>query len=94
MRFSVRHDTLYRYSSPVGLAPHLLRLTPRAERVRMLASHLMVQPVPAGRQESVDRFGNQITQVSFDGLSDLLRVESYFDLEIFVLYAAHGVLLY
>ncbi len=83
MRFSVRHDTLYRYSTPVRLAPHLLRLTPRAERVRMLASHLTVQPVPAGRQESVDRFGNQITQVSFDGLSDLLRVESYFDLEIF-----------
>ena len=83
MRFSVRHDTLYRYSTPVGLAPHRLRLTPRAERVRMLARRLMVQPVPAARQESEDRFGNRITQVSFDGPSDLLRVESTFDLEIF-----------
>ena len=82
MRFSVRHDTLYRYNAPVGLAPHLLRLTPRAERVRMLASHLTVQPVPTARQESVDRFGDRITQVSFDGLSHLLHVESYFDLEI------------
>ncbi|HKM87531.1 MAG TPA: transglutaminase family protein [Xanthobacteraceae bacterium] len=82
MRFSVRHDTLSRYSAPVGLAPHLLRLTPRAERVRMLASELTVEPVPAARRESMDRFGNRITQVSFDGPSELLRVESYFDLEI------------
>ncbi len=82
MRFSVRHDTLYRYSAPVGLAPHLLRLTPRAERVRMLASQLTVQPVPAARRESEDRFGNRIIEVSFAGLSQLLRVESCFDLEI------------
>ncbi len=80
MRFSVR--PLYRYSTPVGLAPHLLRLTPRAERVRMLASQLTVQPVPAARRELVDRFGNRITEVSFDGPSQLLRVESCFDLEI------------
>ena len=82
MRFSVRHDTLYRYSAPVGLAPHLLRLTPRTERVRMLASELTVQPVPAARLELVDRFGNRIIEVSFAGPSELLRVESCFDLEI------------
>jgi len=82
MRFSVRHDTLYRYSAPVGLAPHVLRLTPRAERVRMLASELTVEPLPAARRESVDRFGNRIVEVSFAGPSDLLRVESCFDLEI------------
>ncbi len=82
MRFSVRHDTLYRYSAPVGLAPHLLRLTPRAERVRMLASELTVEPVPAARRETVDRFGNRIIEVSFAGPSELLRVESCFDLEI------------
>ena len=82
MRFSVRHETLYRYSAPVGLAPHLLRLTPRAERVRMLASELTVEPLPAARRESVDRFGNRIIEVSFDGPSDLLRVENSFDLEI------------
>ena len=60
----------------------MLRLTPRAERVRMLASELTVEPVPAARQESVVRFGNRIIEVSFDGPSELLRVESYFDLEI------------
>ncbi len=82
MRFSVRHDTLYRYSAPVGLAPHLLRLTPRAERLRMLASQLTVEPLPAARRESEDRFGNRITEVSFAGASEFLRVESCFDLEI------------
>jgi transglutaminase-like putative cysteine protease len=30
MRFSVRHATTYRYSTPVALALHLLRLSPRA----------------------------------------------------------------
>ncbi|MFY9894992.1 MAG: transglutaminase family protein [Xanthobacteraceae bacterium] len=82
MRFSVRHDTLYRYSAPVGLAPHVLRLTPWAERVRMLASELTVEPLPAARRESVDRFGNRIIEVSFAGPSEMLRVESCFDLEI------------
>jgi transglutaminase-like putative cysteine protease len=83
MRFSIRHETLYRYSTPVGLAPHVLRLTPREEGARILAGGLTVEPMPAARQETTDRFGNRVTQVSFSGFSDVLRIESGFDLQTF-----------
>ena len=41
MRFTVRHETLYRYSVPVVLAPHVLRLTPRSQ-------HQLQDPVVGG----------------------------------------------
>ena len=75
MRFSVRHETLYRYAVPVRLAPHVLRLNPRADG-RVLAASLTVDPAPAARHDSTDRFGNRVTHVSFEGLSDFLRIES------------------
>ena len=44
MRFSVSHETLYRYSVPVSLAPHLLRLDPRLDGGRLLSRELFVEP--------------------------------------------------
>ena len=82
MRFSVRHETLYHYTMPVRLGPHVLRLNPRANGSRMLVRDLMVVPAPAARHDSTDHFGNRVTHVSFEGLSDFLRIESRFDLEI------------
>ena len=76
MRFSVRHETLYRYTAPVRLAPHMLRLNPRANGSRLLVRDLMVVPAPAARHDSTDHFGNRVTHVSFEGLSDFLRIES------------------
>jgi transglutaminase-like putative cysteine protease len=81
MRFSVRHETLYRYTVPVRLAPHVLRLNPRADG-RVLSASLTVDPTPAARHDSTDRFGNRVTHVSFDGIAYLLRIDSRFDLEI------------
>jgi transglutaminase-like putative cysteine protease len=82
MRFSVRHETFYRYSTPVRLASHVLRLNPRADGGRLRTACLTVDPAPAARHDSTDRFGNRLTHVSFDGLSDFLRIENLFDLEI------------
>jgi transglutaminase-like putative cysteine protease len=82
MRFSVCHETLYRYSMPVGLGSHVLRLNPRADGARILAGSLTVDPAPATRHEQTDRFGNRVTQVSFTGVSDHLRIESCFDIDI------------
>lgn len=82
MRFSVRHETLYRYTMPVRLGPHMLRLNPRADSARMLSGSLAVVPAPAARHDATDRFGNSITHVSFEGISDLLRIESRFDVDI------------
>ena len=81
MRFSVRHETLYRYSTPVRLASHVLRLHPRADGVRIVRGDIIVDPTPAERLGQMDRFGNRVTLVNFAGSSDLLRIESRFDLD-------------
>jgi transglutaminase-like putative cysteine protease len=81
MRFSVRHETLYRYATPVRLADHVLRLTPRADGVVLAGHTLLVDPVPVVREERVDRFGNLVTHVGFEGPVDRFRIESRFDLE-------------
>lgn len=82
MRFSVRHETLYRYTMPVRLASHVLRLNPRTDSARILAGSLTVDPAPVERHDSTDRFGNRVTHVGFEGLSDRLCIESHFDLDI------------
>ena len=81
MRFSVCHETHYRYSAPVALAGHVLRFTPRPENTALLTHSLIVDPVPSVRQDLTDRYGNLITQLEFLGLTDHLRIESRFDLE-------------
>jgi transglutaminase-like putative cysteine protease len=64
-RWVVRHETTYRYSSAVRFAPHVLRLTPRADSVRCLARTLHVTPTPVELSEFGDAFGNSCTRVSF-----------------------------
>ena len=82
MHFSVRHETLYRFSLPVSLAPHVLRLNPRADGDHMMIRSLTVAPTPVARHDATDRFGNRVTHLSFEGLADFLRIESCFDLDI------------
>ena len=81
MRFAVRHETLYRYSAPVRLSSHLVRLNPRAEGVTVLERSLTVDPRPIAFREETDGFGNRITRLDFEGLTERLRIESRFDLE-------------
>mgnify|MGYP001268962768 CR=1 FL=1 len=81
MRFTVRHETLYRYSAPVRLAGHTLRLTPRSEGVVLRSHALTIDPTPVAREERVDRFGNAVTHVEFAGAADLFRIESRFEIE-------------
>ncbi len=81
MHFSVCHETHYRYSAPVALAAHVLRLTPRADGAVLRMHLLTIDPVPSMRQDLTDRYGNPITRLEFEGLSSHLRIESRFDLE-------------
>jgi transglutaminase-like putative cysteine protease len=81
VRFVVRHETRYRYSVPVVLAPHVLRLTPRPGYA-MRARTLVVRPEPVERWEEIDAFGNPITRVVFDDTAtDGLCIESRFELD-------------
>jgi transglutaminase-like putative cysteine protease len=65
MRFSVCHETHYRYSAPVALAAHLLRLTPRADPAILRMHRLTIDPLPSVRQDLMDRYGNPLTQGEF-----------------------------
>ena len=81
MRFAVRHETLYRYSVPVVLAPHVLRLTPRSEN-QVGTRSLVVSPEPIELREENDAYGNRVTRVTFSGqATGELRIESRFELE-------------
>jgi transglutaminase-like putative cysteine protease len=81
MRFSVRHETIYRYSAPVGLGAHLLRLAPRPEGVVVQRQVIDVEPRPATRTQTHDHFGNLVTHLTFDRPTDRFRIESRFELE-------------
>jgi transglutaminase-like putative cysteine protease len=81
MLFAVRHETRYRYSLPVVLAPHVLRLTPRPEH-RLLSRTLVVRPEPLELNQEVDAFGNATTRVVFPAAStEELFIDSTFELE-------------
>lgn len=81
MRFSVRHETTYRYSAPVRLAAHRLRFNPRPDAGRIVSRTLAIAPEPASREETVDDFGNCVTSVDFDGVADVFRIESRFEVD-------------
>jgi len=82
MRFVVRHQTLYRYNVPVVLAPHVLRLTPRATENRIWARSLLVRPDPVQLSEQQDSFGNAITRLAFPNApTDELRIDSRLELD-------------
>ena len=82
MRFSVRHQTLYRYSAPVRLAEHVLRFNPRPDAGRLLTRTLSIDPTPIVREETLDPFGNLVTRVAFDGLSARFAIDSRFEIEV------------
>lgn len=81
MRFSVRHETIYRYSAPVRLGSHLLRVTPRGDGATFLERRLIVDPEPVEIVEERDVFGNLLTRLEFEGDTDHLSIESVFSLD-------------
>jgi transglutaminase-like putative cysteine protease len=79
MRFTVRHETLYRYDVPVELGPHVVRLTPRPSSVVLLSRALVVRPTPFERFDFLDAHGNEVTRLTFAGATNELFVESAFE---------------
>lgn len=80
MRFQVSHVTTYRYSRPVRLGRHWLRLRPRCDGGHELLHHeLAIEPSPAGRGEVLDAEGNLATCVWFLGEAEQLTVTSRFE---------------
>ncbi len=83
-RWAIRHETLYRYSTAVVFAPHVLRLSPRPEGVRTLARNLYITPNPIDITDFNDDFGNTCTRVRFgpDAAAEL-KIESRIEVQLF-----------
>jgi len=76
-RWAIRHETTYRYSTPVVFAPHVLRLSPRSDSVHTLARKLWIAPTPLELNDFSDEFGNACTRVLFgQDAAQELRIES------------------
>jgi transglutaminase-like putative cysteine protease len=77
MRYDVRHCTTYRYSQPVSISHHVLRLAPRPCKHQVLhESSIDVSPQPAVRSDSLDYFGNPVTYLTIQEQHEQLVIEA------------------
>lgn len=75
MLFHVQQSITYRYSRPVALDPHTLRLRPRHDGSQALKHFtLEIHPKPAGMTEFTDLEGNSASQIWFPDLTDTLHI--------------------
>jgi hypothetical protein len=66
-----------RYSRPVFLEPHMLKLRPRCDGMQNLTQfEWRVEPRPAGASDGIDLDGNASANVWFEGLTETLAIES------------------
>jgi transglutaminase-like putative cysteine protease len=81
---TVRHTTVYRYSSPVELGEHRMMFRPRESHdLRLLKSSLHITPNPANLRWLHDAFDNSVAVLVFDGATCELRFDSTVSLEHF-----------
>lgn len=77
MRFHVEHETRYRYSRPVYLEPHVVRLCPASGPAQFLESFAIeVTPRPEGISAQADACGNAVHSLWFKGLWEELVVRT------------------
>ncbi len=82
MRISVAHSTTYRYTSPVYLEPHTIRLRPREDATQRLHTFALdIEPAPVRRAEVLDQDGNVVTHAWFSDLTDRLVLHIRFTLD-------------
>lgn len=82
MRFAASHTTRFRYSEPVHLEPHTIRLRPRCDSSqRLLEYRLKVSPKPELLSQTLDADGNVVAHGWFSGLTQALAITSEFEIE-------------
>ena len=83
MRFQVSHITHYDYDFNVTLSQQLLYLTPRSFTFQQCQSHqLVIDPLPAERQQNQDYFGNITDYFSIQTPHKTLTVSSYTEVQL------------
>jgi transglutaminase-like putative cysteine protease len=83
MRIAVVHTTWYRYSAPVFLEPHTIRLRPREDAAQRLESFALgITPTPVGRSELLDPDGNTVVRAWFSGITEEFGLRTQFTLDV------------
>ena len=78
----INHRTTYRYRRPVSLGPHRLMLRPRESRdLRLISSDVTATPA-AVVTWAQDVFGNAVATAVFQGMTDILVIDSVVDLQL------------
>ena len=82
MRFLARHTTRFRYTAPVNLEPHTIRLRPRSDSWQRLERHRMtIEPEPSLLSEGLDSEGNAVAHAWFSEPTDALVIRTEFEVE-------------
>lgn len=75
--YHVRHNTTYRYASPVSVCQNVVCMTPRnGARMTVQNAHLQITPEPTTRQERTDAFGNRLHMFSIEVAHETLTIEA------------------
>lgn len=83
MILKVVHDTEYTFEEPVFPEPHILRFHPRTDfHQRVIDYSLQIKPLPAGRNEWLDEYGNIAEICWFSDLNGKLKLSALSIVEI------------
>lgn len=61
--FDVRHRTTYRYAKPIERSTHLIRLTPKDDRLQQVLDHSLTISVPGQAIDFDDVFDNRVRRL-------------------------------
>ena len=76
-RYEIRHRTAYRYSQPVSISHHALRLIPRSCFHQQTHRHSISEmPAAAVRSEGMDFFGNPVTFMTIQEQHEELIIDA------------------
>ena len=82
MRFLARHITRFRYTAPVNLEPHAIRLRPRSDSWQRLERYRMtIEPEPSLLSEALDSEGSSVAYAWFSKPTDSLVIRTEFEVE-------------
>jgi transglutaminase-like putative cysteine protease len=82
MNFTVKHTSRYRYSKPVSLQPHIIRLQPRADgTVRVVHFETEIEPNPITLSACLDIEGNSVLHAWFGDTTTRLAIQTSFEVE-------------
>jgi transglutaminase-like putative cysteine protease len=81
--YHITHETIYEYLGGVSISHHTLKLLPRDnEKQRLLASELVVDPLPGVVSRHVDYFGNTTHFITVEGAHTRLLIRSQAEVAI------------